>query len=118
MKRGDADGGRQRKQPHCAIRARERYGIDLTGDDVISISRRCLAGEGRIGGNPDGARFHLIVFAERVLWVVYRPPSPDSAEGAVVTIMPPEIANVAVARDNEHRRRRTGDWRRYQRRCR
>lgn len=105
-----------RKVPHCAIRAKERYGIDLSWEDVEAISRRCLAGEGRIGGNPDGAQFHMIIFGDRVLWVVYRPPAlTNSKFGVVVTIMPPKVAETAVKRDRRHQARRTGDYERRKR---
>lgn len=105
-----------RKIPHCAIRAKERYGIDLTWDDIEAISKRCLAGEGRIGGNPDGAQFHLIVFGERVLWTIWRPPAITNTKiGVIVTIMPPEVATAAVKRDYKHQARRKGDYERRKR---
>ena len=102
------------KLPHCAVRAKERYGIDLSWADVHELRRRCQAGEGFTGDKQDGTRFHTIVFAGAVLWVVYKPPGLSRHEcGTVVTIMPPTVATSVAQRDRRHMQRRTG---RYERR--
>ncbi|WP_428668097.1 hypothetical protein [Reyranella sp.] len=97
--------------PHCAVRAKERYGLDLTWDDVNAIANRCADGEGRTGGKPDGTQFHMIIFADHVLWVVYKPGTvARNRRGMVVTIMPPTVALSAVKNGCRHKARRTGDY--------
>lgn len=93
---------------HAILRAKERYGIDLSWGDLRSIARRCKAGEGLTDRKEDGSNFHIIIFGERVLWVVYRRPSSAvlDPDGVVVTIMPPEIGATLVSRDAQHIKRR------------
>lgn len=97
---------------HAIQRAKERYGIDLTWKDLLAIAKRCKAGEGYTGCKEDGSHFHTIVFGERVLWVIYRRPSPFKPDGIVVTIMPPEKGRATAWRDREHIIRRGGYRRR------
>lgn len=92
-------------------RAKERYGIDLSWADLKAIGKRCKAGEGYTDSKPDGSHYHVIILGDRVLWVVYRRPSPFDPDGIVVTIMPPEIGGKLVARDSKHIKRRTGQRR-------
>lgn len=89
-------------------RAKERYGIDLSWADLHDICRRCKAGEGYTDSRDDGSHFHIIVFGERVLWVVYRRPRPMDPDGVVVTIMPPQKAQALLHRDSKHMERRQG----------
>lgn len=96
---------------HAMQRAKERYGIDLSWADLLAIAKRCKAGEGYTDRKPDGSCFHVIVFGERVLWVVYRRPSPFDPDGIVVTIMPPDKGSVVSFRDGQHIRRRKGHMR-------
>ena len=96
---------------HAIQRAKERYGIDLTWADLDAIVQRCKAGEGYTDRRPDGSHFHSIIFGERVLWVVYRRPSPMSPDGVVVTVMPPEKAAALAFRDAQHIKRRNGHHR-------
>lgn len=93
---------------HAVQRAKERYGIELSWTDLDAIVQRCKAGEGFCDSRADGSHFHTIIFQERVLWVVYRRPSPMSPDGVVVTIMPPEKAAALAFRDSRHIKRRTG----------
>jgi len=104
--------------PHACVRAKERYGLDLSIDDLNTIARRCRAGEGRTESNQDGTQFHLIVWSERVLWVVYRPPGPavDLADGVVLTVMPPHVASVAAKRHARRAARRRGEFGDFRRR--
>lgn len=97
-----------RKVPHCAIRAKERYGIDLTWDDVRELTKRCRKGEGHTGTTRDGKQFHMIIFGARVLHVVYKPEKSD--DGIVLTIMPPEIARVTAANSGRQAARRKGEF--------
>lgn len=83
---------------HAADRARERYGIDLTFDQVLELARRCKRGEGLLETQPSGIRRHALVFGDRVLWAVYAPPTEAKPDGVVITITPP--ASGAVDRSS------------------
>lgn len=99
--------------PHACLRAKERYGLDLSIADLRVIARRCRAGEGRTESNQDGTQFHLIVWGERVLWIVYRPPGRGVtlADGVVLTVMPPHVGSVASRHNERRAARRRGDYR-------
>jgi hypothetical protein len=101
--------------PHCALRARQRYGIELSLADVGALARRCRGGEGRMETQPDGVSFHGLIHGERMLWVVYRSPAAGSPhrDGTVITIMPPGVGASRAHRDHAHMQRRKG---RYERR--
>lgn len=91
---------------HAAQRAKERYGIDLTLEEVRDIARRCQKGEGR-ERTVHGGQHHSIVHGDRVLHVVWRPPDGTRHEfGEVVTILPVAAANAKVVFDGVHRIRR------------
>jgi len=91
---------------HAAQRAFERYGIDLTLEQVREIARRCQKGEGR-EHTVHGAQHHTIVHGDRVLHVVWRPPGEDRHEfGEVVTILPINAANQKAKISAGHRFRR------------
>lgn len=88
----------QREQPktHAAIRAMERYGVELTLEDIRWFARRCLKDEGLLETQADGAQRHTLIHDGRVLWVVYRPPGEGRPkDGIVVTITPPS-ANTSI----------------------
>jgi hypothetical protein len=98
-------------EPHCITRARERYGIDLSWQDLRQIEARCDKGEGRTAKKPDGTHFHLITFANQVLWIVFEPASVSRhGVGRVVTIMPPNVAKVLTVNDAINMRKRTGQY--------
>jgi len=93
--------------PHAALRARERYGIELTLADLQAMSLRCLKGEGLLKRDPDGASHHTLIVGERVLWVVYRPPGPGRHEnGEIATVMPNSVGQKHAERGAQHRFRR------------
>jgi len=97
--------------PHAAVRAKERYGIDLSKGDIIDLAKRCYAGEGLMETTRDGKRMHALIVGERVLWLVYLHPKGGRSyhqHGTVLTIMPPQIAAVRSSRDTAYRRRRLG----------
>lgn len=94
---------------HAMQRANERYGIDLSWADLHAIAKRCKAGEGYTDSKADGvSHFHIIIFGERVLWVVYRRPKAGEPDGIVVTIMPPQVATRLNKRDAQQIERRRG----------
>lgn len=97
--------------PHACLRAKERYGIDLNWSDLRAIARRCKAGEGRTGTQPDGRQYHMILWGDRILQVVYLPKRSLLSDGIVLTIMPPEIAVAAAKRADLEAARRRGDYR-------
>lgn len=98
-------------EPHCIQRARERYGIDLSWRDLRQIEARCEAREGLTAKKPDGTRYHLITFADQVLWIVYKPAGTANIYGGrVVTIMPPSAADALRSSDAKNMRKRTGEY--------
>lgn len=103
-----------RARLHVADRAWERYGIELSLADVIAITLRCKAGEGRTHSDPDGVQHHAIIFNDHVLWMVYKPPtiSGKHHNGMLVTVMPPRVAAKIRKDDFNHRARRLRNRRR------
>ena len=103
--------------PHCAVRARQRYGIELSLLDVRELAKRCRDGEGRMETKPDGVSFHGLIHAERMLWLVYRSPAAGSTHlhGTVITIMPPGVGAYRAHRDHAHMQRRKGEYERRRR---
>lgn len=98
-------------EPHCIQRARERYGINLSWQDLLQIQARCEAGEGRTGKKQDGTHFHMIPFENQVLWVVYKPAHVSRhGVGTVATIMPSNVADALRAYDAQNMRKRTGNY--------
>lgn len=95
--------------PHAAIRARERYGINLSLFDIIDLAKRCYAGEGLVETIKRDRQVHALVFKERVIWLVYIHPSSGRSRhkhGTVLTIMPPQIATGRCYRDGQQKWRR------------
>lgn len=79
--------------PHAAVRAKERYGLDLSIDDIRALATRCLRGEGLFKTDPDGGQHHTLILNDRVLWAVYRPPGNGRHPlGEVVTVLPAQNA--------------------------
>jgi hypothetical protein len=98
-------------EPHCIQRARERYGINLSWQDLRQIEARCEAREGLTAKKPDGTRFHCITWGNQVLWIVFEPASVSRwGVGRVVTIMPPNVADALRSSDAENMRKRTGQY--------
>jgi hypothetical protein len=98
-------------EPHCITRARERYGIELSWQDLRQIEARCEAREGLTAKKPDGTRFHCITFDKHVLWVVFEPAAVSwRGVGRVVTIMPPNVADALRSSDAENMRKRTKNY--------
>ena len=85
--------------PHAIVRAKERYGIDLSMADLRQLERRCAKGEGYCGGNQDGTSYHSLVLFDRVLWCVYR-------ETRIITIMPPTVGAAAGLEQDRQKFRR------------
>lgn len=96
--------------PHAIQRAKERYGIDLSVDDLTGLSARCQAGEGRTGGTEDGAQFHVLILRDRVLWLVYRRPVPPHKFGSVVTVMPASVGAAMTKRGAREKFRRLNGY--------
>jgi len=98
---------------HCVVRAKERYGIDLSIADVVRLSKRCLKGEGHTGGKPDGTHFHVLIEQERVLWIVYRPPANGSRHphGTIITVMPSSVGASMAGKHAQFAARRRGEYR-------
>ena len=101
---------------HAAERARERYGIELTFQDVLDFAKRCKRGEGYLMTERNGAQRHTLIHCERVLWVVWMPPTPLKPYGVVVTITPPNHSATkrVVSNASQQKLRRLGD-RKYRR---
>ena len=96
---------------HAADRALERYGIMLTFDDVLDLARRCKRGEGYVlTEHQNGAQRHTLIHGDRVLWVVWMPPSSGKPDGVVVTITPPNhgVVDRATTKDMHHKLKRLG----------
>lgn len=95
---------------HAITRARERYGIELSKQDILVIGRRCGAGEGRqhLGASGNGETYHSIVWGDRVLWVVFRSKAAGARydKGVVVSIVPARTANYAVEHSMTQAKRR------------
>ena len=89
---------------HCAIRAKERYGILLEWDDLLALAKLCREKKGflRLEGKTE---HHGVVYRERVLEVCFNPEA-----GIIVTILPPDAIGQKVARAHDdwvkHRKRR------------
>lgn len=84
-------------QAHAAQRAAERWGLALTWDDLRAIALICKRGSGCSGRQVGGREFHTVIFADRVLNVVYRRHAPPERDGVVLTILPKD------ARENVYR---------------
>lgn len=95
-------------EPHAIIRARQRYGIELTVEDLISFARRCLKGEGRMETEERGSQHHALIWNTRVLWIIYAPPGLGRTGrwGTVVTVMPPHVGDARSRQDHLHMRAR------------
>ncbi len=78
-------------EPHCIVRARERYGLDISVDELKGLTLRCFKGEGyqpHVKGKYC-ARGHFLVYGSKVLECLWRPPSGDhNVHGVIVTIVP------------------------------
>lgn len=103
-------------EPHAISRARERYGIELTVQDLNDLAKRCLAGEGLLETVRRGIRYHALIWGERVLWLVYELPPPDRVQGdsprwgTIITVMPPVVGQFKAGNDYERMVRRKGQW--------
>ena len=98
---------------HAAIRAKERYGLDLSFADIRELSHRCAKGEGHTETQRDGRQYHSVIFGEHLLWLVYLPEGPRCTreDGVILTIMPhADAARARGKRDWFQMRRRKGQW--------
>jgi hypothetical protein len=97
--------------PHCAVRAKQHYGIDLSWSDVGALVKRCKAGEGKMETCPDGTTFHTLIFDNRMLWCVYRSRAAGASkhDGVILTIMPPNVGSARARRDYHAMVRRRGE---------
>lgn len=75
------------REPHAILRARQRYGIELTVADLKTIEADCSKGLSMIMGRwGDGYARHAVLHKETALIVVI------GSDGRVVTILPREAA--------------------------
>lgn len=88
---------------HAAQRAAERLGLILSWDDLRAISLICKKGAGCNGKQPGSKEFHTVVYADRVLQVVYRRITPDEPNGIVLTVLPTSTIEHAVRKSRQHR---------------
>lgn len=73
------------KEPHAIQRARERYGINLTRDDLSTLKGRIAAGEGvLVAKTDDGGKVWMIKTHGVVARVAV------SRMGSVTTFLPPD----------------------------
>lgn len=94
-------------EPHAITRARERYGIDLTRDDLSAIGARCRQGEGLVETEESGRTHHLIVLGTTVVHVVAAPLKHHYHRRVdIITVMPADYANKRARRDHQHKIRR------------
>lgn len=103
-----ADKGLSRfaKSSHAAQRAAERYGLFLTWDDLRTIALICRNGAGCTGRMVGGREYHMVIFAGRVLFVIYRRDCPGEPAGIVKTILPQEVASRVIRHNSRQRRQR------------
>jgi hypothetical protein len=89
---------------HAAVRAKERYGVDLALDDVKELARRCSTGEGYVADERHGTKRHALVVGSRIVWVIYRPDV--HRDGIIVTVLPPESVSGTMFQNASHRIKR------------
>ena len=95
---------------HAMERARERYGIELTFNDILQMSRRCAKGEGRTETTESGTTHHTLIVGDRVLWVIYKHAAlVGNADGRILTVLPAGAAIGRAIRDVQHMNRRNGN---------
>lgn len=71
------------QEPHAITRARERYGLELTIDDLNRIAADIAAGKTmKLGSQPDGSMRHAVLCGDRALIVV--------SKHVVLTVLPKE----------------------------
>lgn len=69
---------------HAIERARERYGLELSGADLSTISQRCLRQKvGIFQGQNGETAIYLICYHDQILKPVI-----DKRSGTVVTFLP------------------------------
>lgn len=81
------------KIPHAILRARERYGLNLSLTDLWNISEQCKLGYGRMKIHPGGAEKHVVFIHGMELLVVWWPPTYGAhpkPDGVVATVLPRE----------------------------
>lgn len=78
---------------HVARRARERYGVELTWEDIDGMAARIQAGQSVLAArNPDGSERHLVAWAGVEMVVVWRPD-----RQCIVTVVKPSSASRGYA---------------------
>jgi hypothetical protein len=100
-------------EPHAISRARERYGIILTIADLACLAMRCRKREGHVETQENGRQRHMIIWQERVLWVIWQPPPAGATSahwGAVVTVLPVAAAADTAWRHHKHMKKRRGEF--------
>ena len=73
---------------HARDRARERYGVDLSDDDIIEIWTLCTTGKAMLARVSESARIYCLRFRDMVIVPLL---TPDEAR--IVTFLPPEFFN-------------------------
>lgn len=110
-----------RKIPHAIVRARQRYGLKLSTDDLRVIALQCAEGSCRLAYLPNGRERHLVEVHGRALVVVYRPHlgvsslnTPHQGAGSIITILPREsvIAGAARSPASHFKSRKITDYKR------
>lgn len=94
------------KSSHAAQRAAERYGLCLSWDDLRAIALICRNGAGCTGRMAGGREYHMVIFADRVLFVIYRRDAPGERAGVVLTVLPQECAEHVIRHNTRQRRQR------------
>lgn len=82
-----------RSEPHAITRARERFGLNLTIDDLRQIVAKIVCKLSKLQARlPGGCERHAVHHRDVILPVVF-----DPERGLVVTILPPSVRFWTVA---------------------
>jgi hypothetical protein len=84
---------------HAILRAKERYGLDLTRVDMAEISRLCEAGEGMFAETKVKGKVFILRYRDKVVIPLV------SAFGAIITFYP-HGQYAAVSRKQRSNRQR------------
>lgn len=74
-------------EPHVITRARERYGLELTMNDVIALERKIAAGESFLFEKRPRGEIRVMPYAGKSL-VLFYGPFPGKP-GHIYTFLPP-----------------------------
>jgi len=71
-------------EPHAILRARERYGIELTISDLLQIGAKIRTGLSVLTRRRGCSEVHLVMHGGTALLAVYKPD-----ERVIATVLPP-----------------------------